>query len=66
MYDFGTTHRDHTLFGCTSIIINTDKPYILHNLDYSFENIIKGLTAKVHYYRGDRNDIIATTMGIVG
>ncbi|CAD8126848.1 unnamed protein product [Paramecium sonneborni] len=61
MYDFG--FDDSLSMGCTSILINQDNPYIVRNLDWDFNDVIRALTINAIYIK-DQN-IVSIHLGIV-
>lgn len=61
MYDFG--FDDSLSLGCTSILINEDKPYIVRNLDWDFHDVIRALTINAIYLKN--NIIVSNHLSIV-
>ena len=48
MYDFGFNDNN---FGCTSIIVNKENPFIIRNLDWDYNDLIRALTINAIYTR---------------
>ncbi|CAD8113868.1 unnamed protein product [Paramecium primaurelia] len=61
MYDFG--FDDSLSMGCTSILINQEKPYIVRNLDWDFNDVIRALTINAIYIKNKQ--IVSIHLAIV-
>lgn len=61
MYDFG--FDDSLSLGCTSILINEERPYIVRNLDWDFNEVIRALTINAIFLKN--NKIVSCHLSII-
>jgi len=64
MYDFSGANTK--TMGCTSILVSpkNERPYLIRNLDWDFNDLIQALTITAVYTR--KGEIVMTQLAIVG